>query len=512
MTDNLFIGKEARSRIVSGVRKCAEAVGATMGSAGSNAIIEAIESPGYLLTNDGISILRSMNFADPLENIGKKILLDAVERANKQNGDGSSTATVITHAIIEEGQKYLSDYAPMDIKRSLEDCIKVIEESINKQKREISVDDVAPVATISAEDAQIGGMIQDIYKQIGKDGIIHWDVSKTSEDYYTIGNGITIDGATYASPYMCDADISGQNTGKIRLKNPKVLIIRQKISSANDFASIGEALFREDVRDLVVFCDDFEPLIINDLILTRAQRGFRIVLVKMPVLWKDEWYEDLMFASGAKIIDPALGVGIRDMKLEHVGSFGNILISKEGTYIDGIKDLQTHITAILEQGTDEAKLRASRLNTKTARYFVGAPSDAALSYRRLKVEDAISSAWQALHGGIVAGGGSALASVELPDTIGGKILKEALKAPARQIALNAGLSVDMGYDYKNGMGFDSRTKSFVNMFEAQIVDPALVVINACKNAVSVAATVLTARTITTLPRVEQSMPSPYVSI
>jgi chaperonin GroEL len=222
----------------------------------------------------------------------------------------------------------------------------------------------------------------------------------------------------------------------------------------------------------------------------------------MPVLWKDEWWEDLSLATGAKIIDALSGIQIKDIQEEHLGKIENLKVTKEDTYIDGIKDLTAHIKALTEEGTDESLLRASRLNTSTARYFVGAPSEQALYYRRLKVEDAINAASCALENGIVPGGGIALlnASEDLPTgTIGATILKEALQRPFKQILSNAGVK-DAGR--KGGdkeLGFDSRTLELVNMFDAGIVDPTDVTINSVKNAIGVAATVLTVGTVITLP-------------
>lgn len=486
LQENLYSGPDVRTRLAGGVLKIANAVGSTMGTGGSNAILEAIESPHHLVTNDGFSIANSIYLSDPIENMGKNILLEAINRANKASGDGSSTTCVLTASIIQEGMKHIGEESPMEIKRSLEACIPIIEESINNQKREITVDEVGQVASISAEDPEIGQRIQDIYKEISKDGIIHWDISKTSEDSHTIGSGITVNGATYASSYMCDADESGGNTNRVRLKNPQVLIVKQKLTSANDFGELGASLSAKDIKDLVVFCDDYDPLIVNDLVLTRAKRGFRIILVKMPILWKDQWFEDLALASGAKIVDPANGFSMKQAKMADLGTFDNILIDKQDTFIDGIKDLSLHVKQ-LQEGDDDAKVRASRLNTKTARYFVGAHSDSALSYRRLKVEDAISSAWQALNGGVVIGGGLALIQVDT----GNKILESALKAPYNQIVDNMG-----GYPF-----------TVEDMERQRVYDPANVVLNAVKNAISVSASVLTASVVVTLPREDISAPN-----
>lgn len=504
-SDNLHFNSQ--EKLFAGIKKIAQAVGGTMGTGGNNAIIEAIESPGHLMTNDGYSIANSIVLADPIEDMGRKILLESINRANKASGDGSSTTCVLTASIIEEGMKHTKEHHPMDIKRSIEECLPVIEESLKAQTREITIDTVAQVATISSEDESIGNMIQEIYQQIGKDGLIYWDISKTAEDTYTIGQGITVDGAGFVSPYMCDATETGQNTNQIRIKDAYILITKQKISSSKDLNSISFSLNSKEIKDIVVFCDEFDPLIIPDFIETRAVKGFRIVLVKMPVLWRDWWYADLAIATGAKIVDPSAGLPMKNVSLEHLGRVGNIVITKEDTYIDGIQDVSEHVKTLEEEATDDTRLRASRLNTKTARYFVGAHSDSALSYRRLKVEDAISAAYQALNGGIVVGGGSALLNVSAilkeKKTIGAKLLAKAIEAPARQIYKNSGAQVPDNFLYSgtDKGGFDSRTKKEIgDMFEAGIVDPTNVVFNAVKNAISVSATVLTAPTLVTFPR------------
>lgn len=513
--DNLYTEEEALSRLMSGIRKIADAVGATMGTGGSNAIIEMIENPQHITSNDGWTIANSILLADPLEDMGRKILLESINRANKASGDGSSTTCVLTAAIIEEGIKYLPEAHSMEIKRQLEDCIPLIEARIKSQTRQIidengTLDFTAleNVATISSEDPQIGAKIAEIYTKIGNSGIIHWDISKTAEDSYTLGSGITIEGATYFSAYMCDADEKGQSTNEIRIKNPYILVTKQKFSTAGDLNGVAATLNAQEIKDLIVFADDIDPLVVPDLIKTRMLRGFRIAVVKMPVLWKDQWFEDLAKTTGARVVDPAAGLAMKDVMLTDLGRCGNILITKDSAFLDGIKDMSDHIADLNKMVDDDSKLRASRLNTKTARYFVGAHSDSALSHRRLKVEDAISAAWQALNGGIVAGGGSALASIELPDTIGGNILTQAFKEPARRIASNAGYpEMVIGNDYKNGRGYDTKTAQFCDMFEAGIIDPANIVLNAAKNAVSVAAAIITAKTVVTLPRMEEPQQS-----
>ncbi len=512
--DNLYIKDAARIQLMAGVQRVAAAVGGTMGTGGSNAIIEAIESPGHMLTNDGYTIANAIRLANPIEDMGRKILLESINRANKASGDGSSTTCVLTAAILHDGYTYLNNNSPMEIKRSLEECIPLIEEELKKSTRylfsngtwgALNLQTLEQVATVSAEDESIGKRIAEIYSQIGPKGIIHWDVSKTPDDSYTIGHGITLEGAGWFTPYMCDADDNGRNTNQIRLKNPYILITQQKVSSASDFNKIAQALNAKDVRDLVVFCDDIDPLVVPDLIQTRMVRGFRIILVKMPVLWKDEWFEDLERATGAKLLN-ATATQLKDAALSDCGNCINMVITKDDTFLDGIADITAWVTAMEQEGSDAAKLRASRLNTSTARYFVGAHSDSALSHRRLKVEDAISAAYHALNGGIVAGGGVALRNVALaldkdPLTTGKKILLTALLVPFETILANAGIVVKAeDYTDDSTLGYDTRTGTSVDMFEEGIVDPTPIVLNAVKNAISVAASIITAQTVITYPR------------
>lgn len=500
--DNIYIGAEAREGIIRGIKRCADAVGGTMGTGGNNAILECIEYPGQYTTNDGATILESIRFADPLEDMGRNILLEAVKRANRQSGDGSSTTTVLTAAIIQEGIKHLNDASPMTIKRSLEACIPVLEKAINDQKKEITVDDVAQVATISAEDESIGAMIQKIYQEIGKDGIIHWDIAKGFEDYYTIGKGITIDQCGFASPHMADLDEkTGSFLNHAKWKNAHILITKQKITSASDLSALFETMFNKEIKEVVVFCDEFEANVVMDLILTRVKRGFRTVLVKMPVIWKDHWFTDLAKVTGATVIDPAAGITFKTMNMSHLGKVDHITVTKDTVFIDGMKDITEHIEQLKELGDDDSLLRVSRLNTQTARYFVGAASDGALAYRRLKVEDAINAAYQALQFGVVAGGGVALrdARASLGDDVGSNILIASLTAPYYKIIDNSGFKLDETI-LDRSLGINSRTGEIVNMFDAGIVDPSQVVINAARNAISVAASVLTCGTIVLLPK------------
>lgn len=487
--DTLIFGEEARNRLINGIYKCKEAVGGTMGTGGANSILEAMENPGHRVTNDGATILDAIRLADPVEEMGRRILVEAVSRSNKASGDGSSTTTVLTAAILEEGMKHLTESSPMDIKRDLEKCIKYIEANIELQKRMIEVEEVGAVAAISAEDEGIGAKIQEIYTQIGKTGIVHWDVSKTGEDYYTIGRGITVEGAKVVSPYMLDFADDGSIHPYAKLTNPSVLLTKEKITSAEVFNTLFDSMYKDGNREVVVICDEYEAPVIAALVQTRIQKGFRTVMVKLPTYFKDEWFADLAKASGATVIDPIAGLSLRNCTKEHLGTFEHITIQKDEMVVDGIQDLSLHIQELEAEATEQAALRVSRLNTKTARYFVGGLSDSAISHRRYKVEDAIAAAYHALNGGIVLGGGIPLA--KLAASIPNSILANALMAPYGQIRKN------MNKDY-----------TAEDLEKNKVYDPATIVLNSVKNAISVAASVLTCNTLVLLPR-EAQQQSPY---
>ena len=515
--DNLYTSEQAREKLMSGIKRSSEAISITMGTSGANSILEDMRSPGYMVSNDGASILERIHFADPIEELGRKILSEAVGRANKSSGDGSSTATLLTASILEEGMKHIGEVAPLEIKRSLESCLPLIEESLKSQRKELVASDgnidfklLEQTATIAAEDEEIGKMIAEIYKYIGKDGIINWEPSKTTEDSYSIGTGIKIDSATYASRYMCDQLSSGEYTYQATIENPLVLLAYSKITSQGEMEKLIGELQNQAVKDLVIFCNEMDAPILNSFILARAPQtlGIRFLVIKIPTVFNDLWWEDLEKASGAKIIGPASGIKMKDCSMSFLGRFGKITVNRDDTFIDGIKDLTTHLLALKVEGSEESLARVARLNTKTARYFVGGHSESSLAYRRLKIEDAINSAWAAMQHGILPGGGVALlnAANELDGKlIGGQILMQALCAPWRQIVENSGYETSKVLGIGGTKGFNSKNGKVVDMFDAGIVDSYDVVLGAVKSAVGVAAGVLTAGSVVLLPRPDNTL-------
>lgn len=525
------MGEEARNGLMAGVRKVTPAVATTLGSYGKNSLLESFAAPGSYPTNDGFSIINSIKLVDPLEDMGRGKLCEAINRANRNGGDGSSTTCVLTAEILEEGMKHLDKVSPSELKKSLEDCLPFIEKSLKSQRKEIidnegniDIKALEQTATISAESEDIGKRIAEIYAKIGKDGVVNWNVSKTGEDFYEIGTGIKIDGATYASRYMCDM-VENDYGYQATLYNPLVLLAKSKITSqsemggvdgnGNAYGLLGE-LVQAGVKDVVIFCDEMESPILNSFVLARAPQalGIRFLVIKMPTVFNDLWWEDLEKASGGRVISGASGIKMKDVKMAYLGTFGKVTATREDTFIDGIKDLTSHLLALKVDPTDDNMARVARLNTKSAVYFVGANSDSTLRQKRDKVEDAINSAYNALHEGIVIGGGNALlnvtyesASNPLPRTVGADILREALKQPARQIMINANAPKDISFP-KGGnpnMGFNSRTGKIEDLMESGVVDAYEIVWGAVKNAVSVASGILTCNSVVLLPRNENSV-------
>jgi len=503
-----------------GVQRASDAVAVTLGTSGANSVIEVIESPGHFVSNDGATILSRIRFEDPLEEMGRKILLEAVGRANRASGDGSSTATVLTAAILEEGVKHIGEVAPMEIKRSLDACLPLIEKSLKAQKKDLidaegNIDFklLEQVASISAEDESIGKMIAEIYGKIGKEGIINWEASKTNEDSYSLGSGLKIDGATYVSRYMCDF-INGEYTKQATLEAPYVLLAKAKMTGQYEMEKLIAELQDKGVKELAIFCDEMDAPMINSFVLARAPQtlGMRFVVIKMPTVFNDDWWEDLEKATGGRIISASTGIRMKDAKMEFLGVVGKIVVTPEDTFIDGVASMKDHIRSLEAEGTELSLARAARLNTKTAKYCVGGISESGLAYRRLKVEDAINSAWCAMQHGIVAGGGAALQhsanalDIYNKENIGAVILNEALRTPQKQIIKNS------SGDYKElmpkmggNLSFNSKTGKVVDMFEAGIVDSYDVVLGAVKNAIGVASGILTCGTVVLLPRQEESI-------
>jgi len=480
-TDNITHGVE---KLIIGCDKVADAVKVTLGAGGSNAIIEENLPPFHRVTNDGVTIAKSINLSDPVENIGANIIKEIAERAHKESGDGTTTATVIAQILLHEDKVA----NPMGFKRELDECIPLVEKEIDKQKRDITIDEVGKVATISSESEEIGNTIQQIYKEIGKNGIIELDNSNLSDTFYEIVDGVRIK-AGYFGEYSCTEQ------GKAVYKNPQVLISKEKVSTIDEIEPIIKKLIAEGKSELVLYCEDIDVGVASRLALTHMNGKFKTHLIKAPTLWKDWIYEDLSHLLGATPVDYSNGKTFKTLQLEDLGTCDKLISTKDETRLIGTKDISEHINSLNEKGItdDQQLLRTSWLNTKVGILKLGANSEAELSYKRLKTIDAINASKLALEDGVVCGGGLALYNIAntVPD-----YLKKALKAPLLQIIKNGG-EVENIDEIHGSIGYNAKTNTIVDMWEANIIDPASVVKNSVISAISVAGTILTTNTVIT---------------
>lgn len=504
MQDNIH--ENALPKLAEGIRKVTAIVASTMGPKGTNVEIESKLYPYHQITNDGATIIKEIQLADPIEKIGLSHLKEAADRSNNNAGDGSTTTAVLLNAILTEGIK--SGTNSLELKQSLDECLPIIENSIYEQTRQITVEEIPAVARIAGENEELATHLGDIYKQIGKDGIIHLEGSGTFTTSYQFIEGVRFGDTGYLSPYMA-------NQGKKAVyEKPTILVTKNKIQHINDINPLLAALEQQNKKDLVIFTDDMDSGVARILIEAHQKGVLNILIIKAPILWKSYVFEDFAKCVGATIIEDASGTKLgKDMKFVWLGTCDKIIVDKEETTVIGIKDISDHIAELEKEGTNDAKLRLSWLTTKTAILKIGAKSETELSYLRLKAEDAVHSSRLALKSGVVAGGGAALlnASRTLPDTIGGRILANALKAPINQIAHNAGrisehevseTFMGFGDDWVNRPqenGFDAKTGKIVNMFDAGIVDSSAIVLGAIRNALGIASTLLTTSSVITLP-------------
>lgn len=495
--DNIYSEEEARTKLMAGIRKGVDAIKVSYGASGSNAVIQEDLPPFHRITNDGRAILDKIKLADPVENIGLNFEKEVAAKSDRESGDGRKTSVLLMGAILEEGMKV--DATPMEIKRSLDECLPLIIESIDKQKKLITPLDVGKVATIASEDEKLGALFQEIYEKIGQEGILELDNSGLPETFYEITEGVRLLNCGFLWPYMANED-KGR---KAVYKNPKVLITKQKITSIADIDPIFKKLHESGVNELVIFCEDIELAVSQKIAQAHMEGMFKTLIIKAPVLWKDWLYEDFAKITGATVIDPATGTNLKRFQMSYLGSCEKIVTSKEETVVLGTKDIREHIKALEEEKTDDALLRASRLHTRTAILKLGANSETELSYLTGKATDARNASYLALRDGVVAGGGVALAAAawELPATLGGSILKLALAAPQNQIVKNAGMShVLIPSDGKSG--FNAKTGKVEDMYAAGILDASLVVKNAIKNALSVVSNILTTRVVITTSEIK----------
>lgn len=519
------IQEKALAGLMNGITQATNIVKKTMGAAGTNVILEIEQYPYHEVTNDGATVIEKMWFEDPLERMGVQFLKEVVGRSNKNAGDGSTTTTVLVESILKEGIK--QDSTGIEIKKSLDECIPIIEESIKNQKKMITSDDferLKQVATISSEDENLGELLAKVYGEIGSTGIIEpeYVLGKEGNGYNFIQGVRFANLCGYLSPIMVhDEEAIKENRKESRAvyDNPMILITKQKIKNVKEIDPIIKLASKKE-KDLVIFTDDMDTQVVQVLTANHQLRKSgirldlpRITIVKAPTVWKDYVFEDFAKCTGATIVCDATGISFKTISEYHLGTCDKIIIEKDETRIIGTKDLTDHIKElqfIVDNGNDrddDALRRVGWLTAKTILLKIGGLSETELTYKRLKAEDAINATRSSLIDGIVCGGGIALlnASKELPDTLGGIVLREALKEPTKQIIFNAGHTWELKEPTGEENGFDAITGKIVNMYESGIIDSARITLNAVKNSIGIASTILTASSAITLPPKEPKL-------
>lgn len=515
MAKELYYGEEARRKLQAGVDKLADTVKITLGPKGRNVLLDKkFGSP--LITNDGVTIAREIELEDAVENMGAQVVKEVASKTNDVAGDGTTTATLLAQSIIREGFKNVAAGAnPMIIKKGIQGATEVAVENIKKIANPVETKEaIAQVAAVSAADATIGELISDAMEQVGKDGVITVEESKSMGTTLEVVEGMQFDRG-YLSAYM----VTDTEKMEAVLENPYILLTSKKISSIQDLLPLLEQVVNTG-RKLFIVCEDLEGEALATLVLNKLRGTFECVAVKAPGFGerRKAMMEDLAILTGGTVITEELGYDIKETTLDMLGTAATVKVDKENTVIVGgggdAKEIQDRIASLRtmaaqtnsEFDREKTLERLAKLAGGVAVVKVGAATETELKERKLRIEDALNATKAAVEEGIVAGGGVALANT-IPaiaayvDTLSGdektgaQIIMRALEEPVRQIAENAGFEGSVVIaEVKNrdaGVGFNAATEEYVDMIEAGIVDPAKVTKSALMNAASASALLLT---------------------
>ena len=515
MAKELYYGEEARRKLQAGVDKLADTVKITLGPKGRNVLLDKkFGSP--LITNDGVTIAREIELEDAVENMGAQVVKEVASKTNDVAGDGTTTATLLAQSIIREGFKNVAAGAnPMIIKKGIQGATEVAVDNIKKIANPVETKEaIAQVAAVSAADATIGELISDAMEQVGKDGVITVEESKSMGTVLEVVEGMQFDRG-YLSAYM----VTDTEKMEAVLENPYILLTSKKISNIQDLLPLLEQVVNTG-RKLFIVCEDLEGEALATLVLNKLRGTFECVAVKAPGFGerRKAMMEDLAILTGGTVITEELGYDIKETTLDMLGTAATVKVDKENTVIVGgggdAKEIQDRIASLRTMAAqtnsefDKEKTleRLAKLAGGVAVIKVGAATETELKERKLRIEDALNATKAAVEEGIVAGGGVALANT-IPaiaayvDTLSGdektgaQIIMRALEEPVRQIAENAGFEGSVVIaEVKNrdaGIGFNAATEEYVDMIEAGIVDPAKVTKSALMNAASASALLLT---------------------
>ncbi|HEA6236235.1 TPA: chaperonin GroEL [Staphylococcus aureus] len=517
MVKQLKFSEDARQAMLRGVDQLANAVKVTIGPKGRNVVLDK-EFTAPLITNDGVTIAKEIELEDPYENMGAKLVQEVANKTNEIAGDGTTTATVLAQAMIQEGLKNVTSGAnPVGLRQGINKAVKVAVEALHENSQKVeNKNEIAQVGAISAADEEIGRYISEAMEKVGNDGVITIEESNGLNTELEVVEGMQFDRG-YQSPYM----VTDSDKMVAELERPYILVTDKKISSFQDILPLLEQVVQSN-RPILIVADEVEGDALTNIVLNRMRGTFTAVAVKAPGFGdrRKAMLEDLAILTGAQVITDDLGLDLKDASIDMLGTASKVEVTKDNTtVVDGdgdensidarVSQLKSQIEET-ESDFDREKLqeRLAKLAGGVAVIKVGAASETELKERKLRIEDALNSTRAAVEEGIVAGGGTALVNVyqkvseieaEGDIETGVNIVLKALTAPVRQIAENAGLEgsviVERLKNAEPGVGFNAATNEWVNMLEEGIVDPTKVTRSALQHAASVAAMFLTTEAV-----------------
>nr|ABW80157.1 GroEL [Streptococcus sinensis] len=517
MAKDIKFSSDARSAMVRGVAILADTVKVTLGPKGRNVVLEkSFGSP--LITNDGVTIAKEIELEDHFENMGAKLVSEVASKTNDIAGDGTTTATVLTQAIVREGIKNVTAGAnPIGIRRGIEAAVATAVSALKETAIPVSNKEaIAQVAAVSSRSEKVGEYISEAMEKVGNDGVITIEESKGMETELDVVEGMQFDRG-YLSQYM----VTDSEKMVADLDNPYILITDKKISNIQEILPLLESILKTN-RPLLIIADDVDGEALPTLVLNKIRGTFNVVAVKAPGFGdrRKAMLEDIAILTGGTVITEDLGLELKDATIEALGQASKVTVDKDSTVIvegsgnpEAIANRVVVIKSQIESTTsefDKEKLqeRLAKLSGGVAVIKVGAATETELKEMKLRIEDALNATRAAVEEGIVSGGGTAFVSVlgavaalELTgdEATGRNIVLRALEEPVRQIALNAGFEgsivIDRLKNSEAGTGFNAATGEWVNMIEAGIIDPVKVTRSALQNAASVASLILTTEAV-----------------
>ncbi len=536
MAKQLVFSEEARRKLKSGIDIVVKSVATTLGPKGRNVALDRkFGSP--TITHDGVTVAKEIELEDPFENMGAQLLKEAATKTNDIAGDGTTTSTVLAHAIVTEGLKNLAAGAnPMLLKRGIEAAAMAVSDEIVKQAIDITTKaEIGNVATISAQDREIGELIAEVMDKVGKDGVITVEESRGLQFETEYVEGMQFDRG-YISPYF----VTDSENMEAVIEEPNVLVYDKKISAASDIVPMLEKLVQVGKRELLIIAEDIDGEALATLVLNKLRGMLNVLAIKAPGFGdrRKAMLQDIATLTGATVISEETGRKLETVTIEDLGQAEKVVSTKDDTTIVGgkgdsgaIKGRIEQIRVEIENSTsdyDREKLqeRLAKLSGGVAIIRVGAATETELKEKKHRVEDALSATRAAVEEGIVPGGGvalinamSVLDNIEMESTdaqIGVKIVRNALEIPLRKIAANAGKDGSVVLenvrqaqvkDSNKQIGYDVLTEQYVDMVEGGVIDPAKVTRGALENAASIAAMILTTEAlITDIPEKEPEMP------